>query len=131
VGRVPYDDVLAFAIGATVGITMVEPLNRNTEFCAGASNKRFEYAALGIPQVTNTGAGMHSLFEITGIAMLADIKNVESIGTTVARLLLDRSRAISIGQQARRLHLSSYNYEAQFAPVVERMEEWMNTRAIT
>jgi glycosyltransferase involved in cell wall biosynthesis len=130
VGRVPYDDVLSFAAGASLGVTLVEPLNRNTEFCAGASNKRFEYAALGMPQVTNAGAGMRGLFEAPGIAMLADIGDVESIGTTVAHLLQNPSVALAIGERARRLHLSRYNYEVQFAPVVERMEEWMLTRGM-
>lgn len=129
VGRVPYDDVLSFAAGASLGITLVEPLDRNTEFCAGASNKRFEYAALGLPQVSNTGAGMRELFEAPGIAMLADIGNIESIGAKVAELLQNPILGRVIGERARRLHLTRYNYESQFAPVVERMNEWILARS--
>jgi glycosyltransferase involved in cell wall biosynthesis len=127
---VPYVDILSFASGATLGITLMEPINNNWRVGAGASNKRFEYAALGIPQVTNTGSGMHHVFEFPGIATLVDIADVECIGAAVARLLLDPSLALAIGERARRLHLSRYNYESQFAPVVECMEEWMITRDI-
>jgi glycosyltransferase involved in cell wall biosynthesis len=130
VGRVPYADVISFAVGATLGITLMEPINNNWRFGAGASNKRFEYAALGIPQVTNTGAGMQRVFEASGIAILVDIADTEMIGKTIARLLLDRSFASEIGVRARALHLSRYNYEAQFAPVAKRIRDWTSARAV-
>jgi glycosyltransferase involved in cell wall biosynthesis len=129
VGRVPYADVMAFAVGATLGITLMEPINNNWRFGAGASNKRFEYAALGIPQVTNTGAGMQRTFEAPGIAMLVDVEDVAMIGKTIAQLLLDPLLASTIGERARELHLSQYNYECQYAPVLEWVREWLVSRA--
>jgi glycosyltransferase involved in cell wall biosynthesis len=126
VGRVPYVDVSSFAVGASVGVTLLEPINTNLEFCAGASNKRFEYAALGIPQVSNTGAGMRRLFESPGIAMLVNVADAAMIGQTITQLLLNSSLASSIGERARSLHLSRYNYEGQFAPVVERINDWIS-----
>jgi glycosyltransferase involved in cell wall biosynthesis len=128
VGRVPYDDVISFAMGATLGITLMEPINNNWRFGAGASNKRFEYAAVGIPQVTNTGAGMQRVFETPGIAMLVDIADTEMIGKTIARLLLEPTLSSEIGERARALHLSRYNYEAQFAPVAQRIRDWLSAR---
>jgi glycosyltransferase involved in cell wall biosynthesis len=130
VGRVPYADVLAFAVGAGVGITLMEPINSNWEFAAGASNKRFEYASLGIPQVTNTGPGMQRLFEATGIAVLVDARDPEMIGRAIDQLFGDRAFAMSLGKRARALHLSRYNYEAQFAPVLERVADWLSSRSV-
>jgi glycosyltransferase involved in cell wall biosynthesis len=124
VGRVSYADVFAFAAGATVGVTLLEPTNANWKFAAGASNKRFEYAAMGIPQVSNIGAGMDALFGITGIAELVDANDVEAIGRAIAKLLCNRSHAVAVGENARRLHLRSYNYEQQFAPVLEELRQW-------
>jgi glycosyltransferase involved in cell wall biosynthesis len=125
VGRVPYADVISFAVGATLGVTLMEPINNNWRFGAGASNKRFEYAALGIPQVTNTGAGMQRVFETSGIAMLVDVADSEMIGKMIARLLLDPAIASEIGRRARSLHLSRYNYEAQYEPVARCIREWL------
>jgi glycosyltransferase involved in cell wall biosynthesis len=125
VGRVPYADVISFAVGATLGVTLMEPTNNNWRFGAGASNKRFEYAALGIPQVTNTGAGMQRVFETSGIAMLVDVADSEMIGKMIARLLLDPAIASEIGRRARSLHLSRYNYEAQYEPVARCIREWL------
>lgn len=124
VGRVPYADVFAYAVGATVGVTLLEPTNANWTFAAGASNKRFEYAAMGIPQVSNIGAGMEALFGSTGIAELVDVHDVEAVGRAIAKLLCNRSHAILVGENARRLHLSAYNYEQQFAPVLEEIRQW-------
>ena len=61
--------------------------NQELEYSAGASNKRFEYAALGIAQVTNAGPGMEEIFGDTGIASLLETVNPESIGREIARLL--------------------------------------------
>jgi glycosyltransferase involved in cell wall biosynthesis len=131
VGRVPYTDVLSFAVGASLGVTLLDPINSNLELCAGASNKRFEYAALGIPQVTNSGAGMQRLFESPGIAVLVDVADVAMIGQTIAQLLLNSSLASTIGERARSVHLSRYNYETQFAPVVECINKWVSARKVS
>lgn len=131
VGEVPYSLVLSYAVGATVGMSLLEPHNRNWEFAAGASNKRFEYAALGIPQVTNSGAGIYETFAIPGIASVVDVGSVEAIGKAVERLLLNPSLSAHMGERARSLHLREYNYEHQFAPIVARIQEWSSSHAMS
>src|SRR3569623_3433835 len=83
VGPVPYSDVLAYAVGAAVGVTMVRPIDRNTLWTAGGSNKRFEYAALGIPQVTNLGPGLEKLFGIPRIATLVRESDTQQVGKAI------------------------------------------------
>jgi glycosyltransferase involved in cell wall biosynthesis len=124
-GRVPYSEVLSFAVGASIGLTLLEPTIDNQRFCAGASNKRFEYAALGIPQVTNSGTGMAELFGEPGLAVLVESLDPASIGRAVADLLGDPQRAIEMGERARAAHLRANNYESQFAPVREVIESWL------
>jgi glycosyltransferase involved in cell wall biosynthesis len=124
-GLVPYSDVLSYAVGATVGLSFLEPTSENWQYSAGASNKRFEYAALGIAQVTNAGPGMFDIFGKPGIALLISHLSAESIGSAICELLLRPTIATEIGKRARTTHLNSYNYERQFAPVVERLESWL------
>jgi glycosyltransferase involved in cell wall biosynthesis len=122
--RVPYDDVLSYAVGATLGVTLLEPTIDNQRFCAGASNKRFEYAALGVPQIANADPGMFEIFGRPGLAELLTVVNSETIGEVVARLLADASATASMGERARQAHLRENNYEAQFAPVMQQIESW-------
>jgi glycosyltransferase involved in cell wall biosynthesis len=124
VGRVPYHEVMSYAVGATLGVTLLEPTIDNQRFCAGASNKRFEYAALGIAQIANADPGMDEIFGSPGLAELLSVINVETIGEAVVRLLSSRSLTAAMGERARFAHLRENNYEAQFAPVLRTIESW-------
>ena len=126
VDRVPYAEVLSYAVGATIGITLLEPRIKNWQFSAGASNKRFEYASLGIAQVTNGGPGMEELFGQTQIASLLDSVDPESIGREIARLLTNPAVSAAMGACARAAHLRANNYEAQFAPVLQIIDGWLS-----
>jgi glycosyltransferase involved in cell wall biosynthesis len=127
VGRVPYDEVFSYAVGAAVGLSIIAPTNDNWKYASGASNKRFEYAALGIPQVTNVGPGIDQLFTRTGIAAAVPHDVPAAISDAVTRYLTDESSTRDMAVRARRLHLTTYNYEAQFAPVIARIEQWVRS----
>ena len=129
VERVPYDQVLSYAVGATLGITLLEPTIDNQRYCAGASNKRFEYAALGIAQLANDDPGMEQIFGATGIGALLSKIDADTIGEAVARLLCAPAMTAAMGEKARLAHLRANNYETQFAPVLRIIESWETNRA--
>lgn len=120
-GKVAYDQVMSFAAGATLGMTLLDTRHDNWLYAAGASNKRFEYAALGIPQVTNNGPGIDDLFVDRGIALTADYSSSESVARTVSWYLENTEARVSAGAKARALHLSTYNYEHEFAPILRSL----------
>jgi glycosyltransferase involved in cell wall biosynthesis len=128
VGRVSYSDVISFAVGAAIGITLLEPTTDNWRFSAGASNKRFEYAALGIAQVTNAGPGMDAVFGKANIAVLLPLVDSHSIGAAVSSLLAHPARSAAMGERARAEHIRENNYQTQFAPVMSKVESWLNKR---
>lgn len=121
-GRVPYNKVFSFAVGATVGMSMLDTDKPNWRFAAGASNKRFEYMALGIPQVTNAGPGICDLFEQPGVALTANPSDSRDIARQISRYLDSAELRHRASVAARELHLSSLNYQTQFAPVLSRIE---------
>jgi glycosyltransferase involved in cell wall biosynthesis len=121
-GRVPYDQVLSFAVGATLGVTVLDTSREMWRLAAGASNKRFEYAAIGVPQVTNSGPGMRELFEAPGIALLADSTSPEALAQRISVYLENRDARRAAGERARALHLVNYNYEYQYRPVLETLQ---------
>ena len=122
VGRVPYNEVLSYAMGATIGVTLLKADYPNWKWSAGASNKRFEYLALGIPQVTNDAPGIKELFEDTGVAVRADYNDSDDIGRKICLYLNNDRLCRNVGDKARALHLNKYNYEHQFRPVLEWIE---------
>lgn len=123
VGRIPYDEVFLFTAGATVGMSMLDTTKPNWRYAAGASNKRFEYMALGIPQVTSDGPGISELFGKTGVALMADPTDPPSVAESVNRYLESPELRASASLEARRLHLGELNYERQFEPIVNRIRE--------
>jgi glycosyltransferase involved in cell wall biosynthesis len=124
-GLVPYSDVFSYAVGASVGITLLDSSVENWRFSAGASNKRFEYLALGMAQITNAGPGMRDVFGEAQLALLLDDLTPQSLGYAIASVLGNPDVAAAMGRRARAAHLSAYNYETQFAPVAERVRSWL------
>jgi len=121
VGRVSYDEVFSYAVGASVGVSFLNGKFLQFQLSAGASNKRFEYIALGIPQVTNQLQGVRELFVDEGVASIADETDVADIGAKISAYLEDQILREQSAARARALHLDSYNYEHQIKPLLERL----------
>jgi glycosyltransferase involved in cell wall biosynthesis len=117
-GYIPRDQLLSYAVGAHVATSLYDPTHEGNLFSAGSSNKRFEYAALGLPQVTNEGPLINELFVSKGIALAVPFGNREAIGQAIAHLLTSPSARHQMGTQARAAHLGEYNYEREFEPLM-------------
>jgi Glycosyl transferases group 1 len=124
--RVPYDKVLQYAVGATVGVTLLNPEHGNWDMSSGASNKRFEYCALGMPQVTNDSTENRRLFGVRGIASLVRYGDISAIGRVISKYLEDADLTRSAGIRARKAHLEMYNYEGQFSDALAFMMNWID-----
>jgi glycosyltransferase involved in cell wall biosynthesis len=121
-GRVRYADVLSFAVGARVGVSMLEGADGaipNWWWSAGASNKRFEYMATGVPQITNNGPGIQQVFVKAGAAVTADPLDPGAIARAVVTLMTNDEQWSVASVSGRRAHLEVYNYEHQLQPVLE------------
>jgi glycosyltransferase involved in cell wall biosynthesis len=116
-GAKPHHEALALAAGGDIGISLVQPNTRNWLYSAGAINKRFEYMALGLPQVTNNGPGVAEITEVTQCGLCVDSRDPAAIGASVSQLLSSPELRRRMSQNARARHLESFNYETQFAEV--------------
>jgi glycosyltransferase involved in cell wall biosynthesis len=119
--QVPYSDLFGYTVGADLGLTMIKPHTFNFAHMAGASNKRYEFMACGIPQISNHGPGMQQVIEGNGVGICVDPESPEEIGRQIAYLLSNESLRRKMGERGRRLHLEEYNYEMQFAGVLEAL----------
>ena len=118
-GPKPHQEALALAAGATLGLSLIQPKTRNWLYSAGAVNKRFEYMALGLPQVTNDGPGVSDIVTKTGCGVCVDPYSVEAIGRSVKELLENPARLSQFRENARACHLTRFNYEVEFAKVAQ------------
>jgi glycosyltransferase involved in cell wall biosynthesis len=114
--------------GADVALTIMDTSHPIYRYCAGASNKRFEAMAAGVAQVTNDGPGIDELFVNRGVLVSAPYDNSERIGSAVADLLTNAGRRREMAAKARHLHLTDYNYEKQFAPVLAELCERISAK---
>ena len=124
-GSVPHAEVSHLAAGAKVGCSLVvDQQDPNWTYSAGALNKRFEYMAVGLAQVASDGPGMSEIIERTGCGVLVNPQAPADIGRAIAKVLQDDALRIKMGENGRAAHLSTLNYEHQFAPVLECVVRW-------
>jgi len=127
---VPYRDVFSYTVDADVCCCLVQQVdNMNWDYSAGAINKRFEYMAVGVPQVTNRGTGMAGIVSEPNAGLLVDPRDSGEVGDAVRKLLIDESMHATMARDARKAHLSIFNYEAQFRAPLELFTKWVRAVA--
>jgi glycosyltransferase involved in cell wall biosynthesis len=127
--QVPYSDLFGYTVGADLGLTLIKPHTFNFAHMAGASNKRYEFMACGIPQISNHGPGMSDLIEGNGVGICVDPESTEEIGRQVSYLLGNEPLRRDMGARGRRRHLEEHNYEIQFAGVLDVVSSSLETGA--
>jgi glycosyltransferase involved in cell wall biosynthesis len=130
-GRVPYQELFAYTVGADIGLSVISDkldTGLNLKYSSGASNKRFEYMACGLPQLANKGQGMHELIEARGVGVLVSHDEPADIGNAIGALITDKPRLKAMGSAARNAHLDLFNYEHQFSSIATRIGTLCDTR---
>lgn len=124
VSRLPFSPGFAEYAGAEIGWTVLEPVSQNWTYSAGASNKRFECMAAGIPQITDDTEATKTFMADVGCGLCIPPLSVEAAAAAVNRLLgAERLRA-GMGELGRRAYLERFHYEVQFAPVLS----WLRSK---
>jgi glycosyltransferase involved in cell wall biosynthesis len=86
---------------------------------AGASNKPFDYMACGLALLVSDLEGLHNLFVATGYGRTCDPEDPCSIAASL-RWYVDHPRdRWAMGDCGRQRILNDWNYETQFAPVLQ------------
>jgi glycosyltransferase involved in cell wall biosynthesis len=116
--RVAYSPGYGSYVGAHIGWTVLEPIGDNYKYSAGASNKRFECMAVGIPQISDNTPATAELIDGIGCGLCIPPRSVEAAAAAVGRLLGDETLRADMGRRARKAHLQGLNYEAQFEPII-------------
>jgi len=88
-----------------------------------ASNKLFEYAAMGLPVVVPDRESYRDFLGDAEWVSYADVAHPRSIAHAIASIFADRERYVAMSRAARRAFEEKYNYERVFAPALERILE--------
>jgi glycosyltransferase involved in cell wall biosynthesis len=116
---VSYDEVLQLTPGADLGHALYEPIHINNRYITTASNKIMEYMAAGLPLLVSERPDLRAFVETYGCGLTADESSPESIAAAVNGLLGDPDLARRLGEAGARASRKEFNYESQFAPVLE------------
>lgn len=106
-----------------VGLSLYKPVHRNWQFNSSATNKLFEYAAMGLPVVVPDRVSYREFLKDENWVAYADPEDPASIARATEYILADRDRYIAMSLAARKAHEEKYNYEIVFQPVLDRILE--------
>ena len=98
----------------------------NMRHMVGASNKPFDYLACGCPLVVSDLADWNQMYVAAGLASACDPTSVESIAEAVQYGLASDTRFREAQQAGLARIAADWNYEAQFAPLLQRVEASLN-----
>jgi glycosyltransferase involved in cell wall biosynthesis len=120
-GWLALDVLRARASGASVGLSLYKPATKNLECVGSASNKLFEYAAMGLPVIVPDRESYRDFLGDAEWVTYAVIDKPESIARAITSTLADPERYAAMSRAARRAFEQQYNYERVFAPTLERI----------
>jgi glycosyltransferase involved in cell wall biosynthesis len=122
-GWLAQDELIARASAASAGLSLHKSVSKGLQYLGPASNKLFEYAAMGLPVVVPNRASYRDFIGDADWVTYADVERPESIARAINSIFADRERYAAMSRAARRAFEELYNYERVFAPALDRIFE--------
>jgi len=121
---VPRMDLLQKTRRADVGLALMpkQTDNLNFQHMVGASNKVFDYLASGLALLVSDLPEWNQAFVEPGYALACDPDDPDSIAAALKWFQEHPLETRAMGERGRQRILRDWNYEAQFAPVLEALE---------
>lgn len=127
-GPMPRRALLEQARRCTIGWAAMPVASANPNFQAmtGASNKVFDYMACGMALLVSNAPAWRGMYVQPGYGLTCDADDPGSIADALRWFVQHHDRTAEIGEFARAKILEAWNYEAQFAPVLQVMQVMAN-----
>lgn len=122
-GAVPEDELNACCARSDVGLALMpmQSSDENMQHMTGASNKVFEYLSCGVTPLVSDLPDWRATFVSAGVALACDPRDAGSIASALAWAAGHRRTLRAMAERGRERLLADWNYETQFAPVLEAM----------
>jgi glycosyltransferase involved in cell wall biosynthesis len=114
--------LLDYSRAADVGLALFPIATGFGNSYAGASNKVFDYLSCGIPVLVTNCAEWNTFLAAEECSLSCNPADPTSISQAVRKLYQDRNLAQEMGRRGKDRILSGWNYETQFAPVLEILQ---------
>jgi glycosyltransferase involved in cell wall biosynthesis len=122
VGR---DEVMEVCRRHDVGLALMPLASEDTNLnaMAGASNKPFDYLSGGLALLVSQLADWEEMFVEPGYARACDPASPESLEAALRWFIEHPEETRSMGEKGRQRILREWNYEAQFRPALELLQQ--------
>lgn len=125
IGTVPdRKSLLAHCAEHDVGLAFMpaETEDFNLRTMTGASNKPFDYLACGLALLVSDLPDWKEMFTVSGYGRACNIDDPESVAEALQWYLAHPDNMRSMGEAGRQRILNAWNYEDQFTPVLQMLE---------
>lgn len=123
--RVPYQELATYTASADMGILLYRNDCRNNYYCA--PNKLFEYMMMGLPVIGPSFPGIVPIVEGGKAGRCVDPARPEQIAAAVNELARAPELRRQMKENGLRLTRERYNWETEFAPLLERYRALLTT----
>ncbi len=112
---------LQVCVRADLGLSFMprDSLDSNMRAMAGASNKAFDYLACGIPILVSPLADWRALFVDEKVAIECDPSSADAVAEAIMSAMASKDALDAMRVRGDALLRSRWNYERQFAPVLD------------
>lgn len=114
------EELLEHVRASDVGLALM-PVSgdMNESNMTGASNKAFEYLAQGLPLIVSDLPDWRKMFGDAGLARTCNPDDARSLADAIQWFVDHGDAAQEMGERGRQLVRDTWNYEHQFAPVLD------------
>jgi glycosyltransferase involved in cell wall biosynthesis len=121
--EIPHYQVLWESRQCDVGLALMPAISDdvNLRWMTGASNKPFEYLANGLAILVSDLADWRNMFVEPGYGLPCVAEDPASIAAALRWLLEHPAERRAMGERGRRRIATDWNYETEFAPVLDWM----------
>lgn len=125
IGALPRAEMLAAAVLSDVGLSFMPPAtnDKNMTFMTGASNKPFDYLAVGQALLVSDLDDWKAMYVEPGYGLACDAYDAASLGRAMRWCVEHPAEIRAMGEAGRYRVLTDWNYERCFGPVLEKLVE--------
>ncbi len=122
-GAMPRSELLEWCQKCDVGLAFLPRLkdNVNMQYMIGASNKAFDYLACGLALMVLDLPDWCQMYVEPGYGLACNPNDPESIAAAVYWFLEHPDEMRQMGERGRQRIATEWNYQMQFAPVLQQM----------
>ncbi len=123
INAIPRQDLLRHAAQCDIGVSFMpnETCDVNMRHMTGASNKPFDYLARGLPLLVSDLPDWVEMYVKPGYGLACNPTDSQSIAKAINWFMEHPEEMRTMGERGRQRIISEWNYEAQFAPVLEKI----------